>query len=70
MLARSPDVPRRSTIVLPHLVVMGVSIYIDIDDELLDLNKSVANVGTQPGCPEKIDHCLASPCWNGSKYLY
>ncbi|KAK3103496.1 hypothetical protein FSP39_019621 [Pinctada imbricata] len=36
-----------------------------IDHEFLDLNKSVANVGTQPGCREKKNACLSAPCANG-----
>ncbi|XP_033746006.1 LOW QUALITY PROTEIN: cadherin EGF LAG seven-pass G-type receptor 2-like [Pecten maximus] len=36
-----------------------------IDNELLDLNKSVSNIGTQMGCMEKKNFCAESPCRMG-----
>ncbi|XP_021344023.1 cadherin EGF LAG seven-pass G-type receptor 2-like isoform X2 [Mizuhopecten yessoensis] len=36
-----------------------------IDNELLDLNKSVSNVGTQKGCLEKKNFCAEAPCRMG-----
>lgn len=38
-----------------------------VDHELVDLNMSVSNVGTQKGCSEKKSFCLSSPCKNGGK---
>ncbi|CAI9730365.1 cadherin EGF LAG seven-pass G-type receptor 2 isoform X1 [Octopus vulgaris] len=36
-----------------------------IDNVLLDLNTSVAEKDTQPGCEPKKDFCLSSPCKHG-----
>ncbi|XP_055958206.1 protocadherin-like wing polarity protein stan [Patella vulgata] len=33
-----------------------------IDKVLLDLNTSVADLGTEKGCPPKIEQCKSSPC--------
>lgn len=38
-----------------------------VDNELLDLNKSVANVGTSPGCDQRKHSCIGNPCKNGGQ---
>ena len=38
-----------------------------IDGELLDLNQSVANNGTVPGCPKKPVLCKSAPCRHGGR---
>ncbi|XP_052061386.1 cadherin EGF LAG seven-pass G-type receptor 2-like isoform X1 [Mytilus californianus] len=36
-----------------------------LDNALLDLNQSVASVGTSPGCDSKKHFCIGDPCKNG-----
>lgn len=40
-----------------------------IDNVLLDLNTSVAEKDTQPGCEPKKDFCLSSPCNHGGLFF-
>lgn len=39
-----------------------------LDNALLDLNQSVASVGTSPGCDAKKHFCIGDPCKNGGLY--
>ena len=40
-----------------------------IDEELLDFNASVANNGTEIGCPNKQESCRNAPCQHGGMEL-
>ena len=40
-----------------------------IDEELLDFNASVANNGTEIGCPNKQESCRNAPCQHGGMGL-
>ena len=41
-----------------------------IDRELLDFNTSVANNGTEIGCPNKQESCRNAPCQHGGKEFH